>query len=103
LAGREGWLAVLLDLDDDLARPRLENDGLYSEAGLARVSQALRPGGVLALWSPERSPTVTAGLHARLQNVAEIAVPVELPDHALDYVYRARRPAEAPDGTRPTN
>jgi spermidine synthase len=47
-----GWDAVLLDVDngpDGLSRP--ENDRLYDEAGLARAFAALRPGGVLAVWS----------------------------------------------------
>lgn len=44
--------AILLDVDngpDGLTRK--ENDGLYSLAGLAASRAALRPGGVLAVWS----------------------------------------------------
>lgn len=44
--------ALLLDVDngpDGLTRPA--NDGLYSPAGLARARAALRPGGILAVWS----------------------------------------------------
>ena len=44
--------AILLDVDngpDGLTRPG--NDGLYGAAGLARARAALRPGGVLAVWS----------------------------------------------------
>jgi spermidine synthase len=44
--------AILLDVDngpDGLTRQ--ENDGLYSARGLARARAALRPGGVLAVWS----------------------------------------------------
>lgn len=44
--------AILLDVDngpDGLTRA--ENDGLYSNAGLAAARRALRPGGVLAIWS----------------------------------------------------
>jgi spermidine synthase len=46
------WDAILLDVDngpDGLTRPG--NDALYSAAGLARAHEALRPGGVLAVWS----------------------------------------------------
>ena len=49
-AGR--WDAVLLDVDngpDGLVRPA--NDRLYSPAGLAVAKSALRPDGVLAVWS----------------------------------------------------
>lgn len=44
--------AILLDVDngpDGLTRPA--NDGIYSSAGLAAAKKALRPGGVLAIWS----------------------------------------------------
>jgi len=47
-----GYDAVLLDVDngpDGLTRPG--NDGLYGAEGLARARAALRPGGVLAVWS----------------------------------------------------
>ena len=41
-------------------------------------------------------PALAQRLHARLQNVAEIAVPV---DGGIAYVYRARRPALPPAGS----
>ncbi|CAN7611151.1 spermidine synthase [Bosea sp. LjRoot9] len=49
--------AILLDVDngpEGLTIPA--NDGLYSDAGLHVARQALRPGGVLAVWSqgPDR-------------------------------------------------
>ena len=46
------WDAILLDVDngpDGLVRAA--NDRLYSPAGLAAAKRALRPGGVLAVWS----------------------------------------------------
>lgn len=49
---RGGFDAILLDVDngpDGLTRPA--NDGLYSPAGLADARAALRPDGVLAVWS----------------------------------------------------
>ena len=50
--------AILLDVDngpDGLTRP--DNDALYGEAGLDRARTALKPGGVLAIWSaaPDRA------------------------------------------------
>ena len=51
-AGQGAWDAVLLDVDngpDGLVSPA--NDGLYGPAGLAAAHRALRPGGVLAVWS----------------------------------------------------
>lgn len=47
-----GYDAILLDVDngpDGLTRPG--NDGLYSPRGLAAAKVALRPGGILAVWS----------------------------------------------------
>ena len=44
--------AILLDVDngpDGLTRP--ENDSIYSAQGLASARKALRPGGILAIWS----------------------------------------------------
>ena len=50
--------AVLLDVDNGpggLVRPG--NDGLYGAPGLAAARRALRPGGVLAVWSASPSPS----------------------------------------------
>ena len=50
--GRGRYDAILLDVDngpDGLTRDA--NDGLYNRAGLASARAALRPGGVLAIWS----------------------------------------------------
>ncbi|MBU6165600.1 MAG: spermidine synthase [Alphaproteobacteria bacterium] len=49
--------AILLDVDngpDGLTRPG--NDGLYGQRGLAAARTALRPGGVLAVWSAAPDP-----------------------------------------------
>ncbi len=49
---RDAWDAILLDVDngpDGLTRA--SNDGLYTAAGLRIAFGALRPGGILAVWS----------------------------------------------------
>jgi spermidine synthase len=49
--------AILLDVDNGPGGlNRAANDGLYSSAGLAAAARALKPGGVLAVWSatPDR-------------------------------------------------
>jgi spermidine synthase len=49
--------AILLDVDNGpRAFTQDGNDGLYGDAGLAQIAAALRPGGVLAVWSawPDR-------------------------------------------------
>jgi spermidine synthase len=51
-AGAETYDAILLDVDngpDGLVRPG--NDRIYSPTGLANAVKALKPGGVLAIWS----------------------------------------------------
>lgn len=58
-----GYDAILLDVDngpDGLTRPA--NDGIYSSAGLTAAKKALRPGGVLAIWSAAPDPAFTKAL-----------------------------------------
>jgi spermidine synthase len=44
--------AILLDVDNGPSGlTRAANDGLYSKRGLALAKAALRPGGILAIWS----------------------------------------------------
>jgi spermidine synthase len=57
-AGRGSYDAILLDVDngpDGLTRAA--NDGLYDMRGLRAAHAALRPGGVLSVWSsgPDRA------------------------------------------------
>ncbi|RVU03554.1 spermidine synthase [Novosphingobium umbonatum] len=62
-AGHLTYDAILLDVDngpDGLVRP--ENDRIYSEKGLRAAKHALRPGGVLAIWSAGPDPSFTRRL-----------------------------------------
>ena len=55
--------AILLDVDngpEGLSRPG--NDALYSHKGIARAKAALRPGGLLAVWSVAPDETFTRRL-----------------------------------------
>lgn len=55
--------AIILDIDngpDGLVRSA--NDGLYRSHGLAAVRRALRPGGVLAIWSATHDAAFTRRL-----------------------------------------
>ena len=74
-SGRGGYDAILLDVDngpDGLTRQA--NDGLYSAAGLARAHAALRPGGVLAVWSAAPDPAFTRRLKQTGFAVDEVQV-----------------------------
>jgi spermidine synthase len=55
--------AILLDVDngpEGLSRPG--NDALYSHGGIAKAKSALRPGGMLAVWSVAPDPHFTKRL-----------------------------------------
>ena len=70
-----GWDAILLDVDngpDGLTRPA--NDGLYSMRGLAAARTALRPGGVLAVWSAAPDKAFARRLGEAGFAVEEVAV-----------------------------
>jgi spermidine synthase len=62
-AGTAAYDAILLDVDngpDGLTRK--SNDRLYDFAGLRAARDALRPGGVLAVWSSGPDPDFTRRL-----------------------------------------
>ncbi|WP_293704668.1 spermidine synthase [Sphingopyxis sp. UBA6723] len=67
--------AILLDVDngpDGLTREA--NEGLYSAAGLATAKAALRPGGILAIWSAAPDARFTRQLSAAGFQVEEVGV-----------------------------
>lgn len=56
-AGPRAWDAILLDVDNGPeGLTRRENDWLYDVEGLTAACAALRPGGVLAVWSAGQAP-----------------------------------------------
>jgi spermidine synthase len=88
------WDAILLDVDngpDGLVRAA--NDRLYSASGLAAAYRALRPGGVLAVWSAAADPAFARRLRAAGYAVEECAVRARAngkgPRHTIWF---ARRP-----------
>ena len=76
IAGERGaYDAILLDVDngpDGIVREG--NDGLYSHAGLARAKAALKPGGVLAVWSAAPDPAFARRVREAGFAVEEVAV-----------------------------
>ena len=76
IAGARGeYDAILLDVDngpDGLVRE--DNYQLYSRAGLIAAREALRPGGVLAIWSAGPDPAFANRLRKAKFEVEEVRV-----------------------------
>jgi spermidine synthase len=67
--------AILLDVDNGPAGlTRKANDGLYDGQGLSAAHAALRPGGVLAVWSSGPDPAFTRRLGKSGFEVDEVPV-----------------------------
>ena len=98
LAEHDGrWDTVLLDVDNGpgfLVHP--SNDALYRPAGLAAAVAALRPSGVLAIWSSTPAPRLRESL-ARLPtttDVEQLLLPVARDGREFTYaIVLARRSA----------
>ena len=74
-AKKEAFDAILLDVDNGPeGLTRRENDRLYDTKGLARTYAALRPGGVLAVWSSGPDSSFTTRLQRTGFAVEEIKV-----------------------------
>jgi spermidine synthase len=82
------WDAVLLDVDNGPAfLVHQSNAGLYEEAGLTTALDALRPGGLLAIWSSGPAPALADRL-ATLPgtvDVEHLLLPVERAGRRFDY------------------
>lgn len=72
---RAAFDAILLDVDNGPeALIRRENDWLYTVSGLETTRLALRPEGVLAVWSAGRDRLFTSRLHHAGFKVKEVVV-----------------------------
>ena len=74
-ADEAAYDAILLDVDNGPGGlSRKENDGLYGRKGLAEAQHALRPGGVLEVWSSTRDSDFTKRLKQAGYTVEEVGV-----------------------------
>jgi spermidine synthase len=78
--------AILLDVDNGPeSLSAAENAALYTAPGLARCRDALRPGGVLAIWSSEPAPACLAELGRTFDEAAERLVPIARAGRTIPY------------------
>jgi hypothetical protein len=68
-----------------------DNDELYGDNGTELLAAALRPGGVLSVWSAQGSPDYEPRLRRLVGDVQALTVDVERGDP--DVIYLARRSA----------
>ena len=74
-SSRSAFDAILLDVDNGPeGLTRKANDALYSPAGLKAAHTALRPGGVLAVWSSGPNAAFSKRLRGAGFDVNEVAV-----------------------------
>lgn len=95
------WDAVLLDVDNGPGfLVHQANAALYQPAGLAAALAALRPGGVLAIWSSDPAPELLAALRdlPGALDAEQLLLAVERDgrryDHAVVLGRRAGQPRE---------
>ena len=95
-AGRSDYDAILLDVDngpDGLTRPG--NDRLYGAEGLAAAKAALKPGGVLAVWSAAPDDGFARRLKHAGFAVDEVAVRARAngkgPRHVIWFATKSKR------------
>jgi spermidine synthase len=92
------WDAVLLDVDNGPAfLVHRTNAALYEGAGLATALAALRPGGVLAIWSSDPAPELAERLAALpgSAGVEHVLLPVERDGRRFDYAIVLARAAQS--------
>ncbi|HEY8474621.1 MAG TPA: spermidine synthase [Natronosporangium sp.] len=90
----ERYDAVVLDVDNGpgfLVHER--NATVYEPAGLAGAAAALRPGGVLVVWSADPAPALLAGLRDRVGPAEQLVRRVARQGRPVDYyLYLAKKP-----------
>ncbi|WP_139306756.1 spermidine synthase [Modestobacter sp. DSM 44400] len=102
-AGPGRWDAVLLDIDNGPGFLVHESNApLYRPPGLATALTALRPGGVLAIWSSDPAPELLADLAAVTGAVdaEQVLLPVERDGRRYEYAVVLARRAGQRSGQR---
>lgn len=86
-SAREGYDAILLDVDNGPeGLTRRMNDDLYGPEGLGAASAALKPAGILSVWSAAADPAFTARLREAGFAVEEAIVKEGAADGDADHL-----------------
>lgn len=94
MAEPHAYDAILLDVDNGPeGLTHDENNWLYGSDGLSAVYAALRPGGVLAVWSAGRSEAFTGRLLKTGFDVDEVPVRARRSKGARHMIWLAQSPA----------
>ena len=89
---RQGFDAILLDVDNGPeGMTRKKNDWLYTEDGLTEAYTALRPGGILAVWSAGPSRNFRERLRKVGYTVQQSRVPEQDNQGDLHAIWLAER------------
>lgn len=84
---KQAFDAIMLDVDNGPeGLTRKENDWIYSPAGLTAAQEALRPDGVLAVWSAGQDPAFTERLRQVGFAVEEVSVRAHRPGKGARHV-----------------
>lgn len=84
---KQAFDAIMLDVDNGPeGLTRKENDWIYSPKGLEAAQEALRPDGVLAIWSAGRDPSFTERLRRVGFMVEEKSVRAHRPGKGAKHV-----------------
>ncbi len=91
---RNAYDAILLDVDNGPeGLTRQINDELYERDGLMAAMDALRPGGILAIWSAEPDAAFLKRLHDAGFEVEEVATREAAYEEGVDHIiWFARKP-----------
>lgn len=95
-AARAGYDAILLDVDNGPEGiTRLENDLLYTTRGLRAARLALKPGGILAIWSAAPDAAFVGRLEEAGFQVDEVSVRERAGNRGAHHViWFAHKPGE---------
>jgi spermidine synthase len=97
-AGKATWDAILLDVDNGPeGLMRTENDALYAYRGLGQARDALRPGGVLAVWSSGVDGEFTQRLKDSGFTVREVAARASVKRRGARHTIWLATPAADPE------